>query len=99
MKDGADPVDFIKFGGTRNDFEDKFDSSKRLRSYSVDDLPSRSGDQHPGNSVPEIRFRSGNAFLRDSSMHCNFAGDDCWYIKTHPKIDTVSATSGYMTGG
>ena len=32
-------------------------------------------------------------------MHCNFAGDDCWYVKTHPKIDTVSATSGYMTGG
>jgi hypothetical protein len=32
-------------------------------------------------------------------MHCNFAGDDCWYIKTHPKIDTISAASGYMTGG
>ena len=52
MKDDADPVDFIKFGGTRNDFEGKFDSGTRLSSYTVDDLPSRSGDQHPGNSVP-----------------------------------------------
>ena len=44
MKDDADPVDFIKFSGTRNDFEGKFDSSKRLSSYSVDELPSKSGD-------------------------------------------------------
>lgn len=99
MKFDADPVDFIKFGKTRNDFEDLFDSGKRLRSYGVDDLPSRSGDQHPGNSIPEVRFRVGNAYLRDSSKHCNFAGDDCWYVKTHPKIDSISAASGFITGG
>ena len=48
---------------------------------------------------PEVRFRVGNAYLRDSAYHCNFAGDDCWYIKTHPKIDTISVTDGYITGG
>ena len=99
MKDDADPVDFIKFSGTRNDFEGKFDAGKRLSSYTIDDLPSRAGDQHPGNSIPEIRFRTGNACLRDTAKHCNFAGDDCWYVKTHPKIDTISSSSGYLTGG
>ena len=99
MRLDADPVDFIKFSGTRNDFEDLFDNKKRLAYYRVDVLPSRAGDQPPGNSVPEVRFRVGNAYLRGSSKHCNFAGDDCWYVKTHPKIDNVSKSSGYITGG
>lgn len=46
-----------------------------------------------------MRFRVGNAYLRESAKHCNFAGDDCWYIKTHPKIDAISAVDGYTTGG
>ena len=99
MRLDADPVDFIKFSGTRNDFEDLFDNKKRLANYRVDVLPSRAGDQPPGSSVPEVRFRVGNAYLRGSSKHCNFAGDDCWYVKTHPKIDNVSKSSGYITGG
>lgn len=62
-------------------------------------MKTRAGDQHPGKGEPEIRFRVGNAFLRESSKHCNFAGDDCWYVKTHPKIDSISSTTGYTTGG
>jgi hypothetical protein len=58
-----------------------------------------SGDQHPGNHIPEIRFRVGNAYLRESAKHCNFTGNDCWYVKTHPKIDAISHTAGYNTGG
>ena len=99
IKSDADPVDFIKFSGTRCDSEDLFDNSWRMSSFTVGDLPTRSGDQHPGDSIPEVRFRTGNAYLRDSSMHCNFAGDECWYVRTHPKIDSVSAASGYTTGG
>ena len=44
MRLDADPVDFIKFSGTRNDFEDLFDNKKRLANYRVDVLPSRAGD-------------------------------------------------------
>jgi hypothetical protein len=99
MQADADPVDFVKFGGTRNDFEDLFDNTKRLKGYEVDHLPSRVGDQLPGNHVPEVRFRVGNAFLKDTAKHCNFAGDDCWYVKSHPKIDSVSAAEGYQAGG
>ena len=46
-----------------------------------------------------MRFRVGNAHLRETAKHCNFAGDDCWYIKTHPMIQSVSASDGFVTGG
>jgi len=46
-----------------------------------------------------VRFRVGNALLRESSKHCNFKGDDCWYVKTHPRIDSINAVDGYTTGG
>ena len=44
MTDDADPVDFIKLGGTRNDFEGLFDNEKRLTAYTVSVLPTLSGD-------------------------------------------------------
>jgi len=46
-----------------------------------------------------VRFKVGNAFVRDSAKHCNFAGDDCWVVRTHPKIDSISQVDGYVTGG
>ena len=46
-----------------------------------------------------MRWRVGNAFLMESSKHCNFEGTDCWYVKTHPKIDSISEADGYLTGG
>lgn len=94
-----DPVVFIKIDGSRCDSEGFIDYNTRLSSYVIGGLKTRAGDQHPGKGVPEIRFRVGNAFLRESSKHCNFAGDDCWYVKTHPKIDSISATTGYTSGG
>ena len=44
MRDDADPVDFIKFDGTRTDSEDLFDNEWRLSAYTVSPLPTRSGD-------------------------------------------------------
>lgn len=97
--DTYDPVVHIKFSGTRCDSEGLIDYETRLSDYTVGSLKTRAGDQHPGNQVPEVRFRVGNAYLRESAKHCNFANDDCWYVKTHPKIDSVSAVDGYITGG
>ena len=94
-----DPVVHIKFAGTRTDYEGFIDYETRLTDYTVGGLKTRAGDQLPGISEPEVRFRVGNAYLRETAKHCNFAGDDCWYIKTHPKIDAISATDGYITGG
>ena len=94
-----DPVVFIKLSGTRADAEGYYDSSVRLANYRLGTLKSKAGDQKPGKQIPEVRFRVGNAFLRQSAKHCNFAGDDCWFVKTHPKIDSISTTDGYTTGG
>jgi len=57
------------------------------------------GNQYPGNSEPSILFRQGYAVTLDSATHCNYAGDDCWRVKTVPMIYTVSATEGYTNGG
>ena len=46
-----------------------------------------------------MRFRVGNAHIRESAKHCNWAGDECWTVRTHPKITSISAAEGYTTGG
>lgn len=94
-----DPVTHIKLSGVRTDYEGYIDYQTRLSSYTVGALKTRSGNQHIGNQVPEVRFRVGDAYLRESAKHCNFAGTDCWYVKTHPMISKVSAADGYTTGG
>ena len=99
ITDAMDPVVFIKLSGTRCDSEGLIDYETRLSSYTVGSLKTKAGDQHPGNQDPEVRFRVGNAYKRETAKHCNFAGDDCWYVKTHPKIDAISAEDGYVTGG
>ena len=48
IKDDADPVDFIKFSGTRTDSEGLFNNTVRMSYFTVGDLATRSGDQHPG---------------------------------------------------
>jgi hypothetical protein len=42
---------------------------------------------------------NGYAINAPTSSHCNFAGDDCWSVRTHPKIEGVSASSGFTSGG
>lgn len=42
---------------------------------------------------------SGHAYKRSSSLHCNFANTECWYVRVHPKIESISASSGYTDGG
>lgn len=31
-------------------------------------------------------------------MHCNFAGDECWRVRTHPTITGVNTNTGWNTG-
>jgi len=58
------------------------------------------GDQSPANNTePAILFWGGYAINMPSSVHCNFVGDDCWRVKTHPKINALSQSSGFTTGG
>ena len=58
-------------------------------------------DQPPAaNVVPRAKFRVGDSVLREgTAKHCNFAGDDCWYVRVHPRIDAIDKTFGLTTGG
>ena len=95
-----DPVVHIKINGTRCDSEGSIDYQTRLDQYEIDALRTKVGNQDPGkNHKPEVRFRVGNAHIRESAKHCNWAGDDCWTVRTHPKITSISAAEGYTTGG
>lgn len=57
-------------------------------------------DGAPGNNtVPRLLFYNGYAYDMPSATHCNFVGDDCFIVRTHPKIDSLSHNSGYTGGG
>lgn len=58
-------------------------------------------DQPPAASVvPQAKFRVGDSILREgSAKHCNFAGDECWYVRVLPKIDAIDKTFGLTSGG
>lgn len=43
--------------------------------------------------------RFGKPTFKKSSKHCNWAGTDCWTIRVHPRIDAISAASGFLNGG
>lgn len=45
------------------------------------------------------RFRVGDSYLRHSSKHCTFDGQECWHARTHPMISEISASEGYTSGG
>lgn len=56
-------------------------------------LPSKS-------ETPVARYRAGNSVIREgSALHCNFAGDDCWYVRVLPRIDEISPAFGSLAGG
>ena len=94
------PFEELSIDGSLNNWEGIIDGSTRLDSYRVDSMSVISGDQRPNkNSVPRARFISGDSLIRNSARHCNFAGDDCWNVRTHARIDSVSANEGSTQGG
>jgi len=48
---------------------------------------------------PRILFYNGLAQVMKTATHCNFAGDDCWTVRVHPRVKTVSFNEGFTTGG
>jgi len=100
LSSGMHPVHEMKLGGALVDFTETLDASKRCATDNHDaTLYAFVGDQVPStNSEPLLKFRVGHAVNMPSSRHCNFAGDDCWTVRTHPKITSISASTGYTTG-
>jgi len=45
-----------------------------------------------------VNYLVGNAVPLSSSKHCNFAGDECWRVRTHPTIVDISSNTGWSSG-
>lgn len=98
--EGRMPMEELSIDGALNNWEDTIDASDRLDGFVVDRLSAVATDQKPNkNSTPRARFITGDSYIRDSAIHCNFAGDDCWTIRTHAVVESVSANSGNVVGG
>ena len=98
--DGRMPMEELSIDGVLNNWEDTLDVDTRLRSWRNWSLPALVGDQKPNkSSVPRARFLTGDSFIRNTARHCNFAGDECWNVRTHAVIDSISASQGNTNGG
>lgn len=98
--DDAWPFREIRLGATLVDWEETVEQTDRLNNWSTGHFEAYVGDQFPGMpSDPTIKFHGGNALNMPTSRKCNFAGDECWTVKTHPKIENLSGNTGYTTGG
>lgn len=94
------PFRSMSLGSTLVDQAELYIDGTRIQTWGHDVLPGYVGNQYPGlDSTPRILFHNGYLQNLDSSIHCNFAGDDCYSVKTHARIDGISAGSGFVTGG
>jgi hypothetical protein len=49
---------------------------------------------------PMLLFYPGySVTMPTAAQHCNYDGDDCWTVRVHPKISSVSENSGFVDGG
>lgn len=96
-----DPFYYLKIGDTLTDWEGLVDSSTRLKDWVTSSITTVVGKNKPAKSVnPDVSFsRFGRVNLKESSVHCSFDGTECWRIRVHPKIDNISAATGYLQGG
>ena len=94
------PMQELSIDRMNTNWEGMVSHQTRLNRYTLGKLSAVVGNQKANkNSDVVARFRSGNAYKRSTAQHCNFAGDDCWYVRSHPKIDSISTTSGSTEGG
>jgi len=94
------PFREMRLGNTLLDWADTVEQTDRLPAWTRGTVQSVVTDLSPTeNAEPKIQFYNGYAQNMQSLTTCNFAGDDCWSVRVHPKIESLSANSGYTTGG
>ena len=80
-------------------WEGLMDHRLRLSKFELGKMPAKVGSPNPTKNANVVaRFVSGHAYKRSTSYHCNYAGDDCWYVRVHPKIESISASAGSDNG-
>ena len=91
--EGRLPMEELSIDGNLNNWADTISTGTRIDDYHNGKLRAYVGDQPPNKySTPRARFITGDSFIRATARHCNFAGDDCWNVRTHAKIDSISAS-------
>lgn len=94
------PYRSIKMGQYLLDTEDIIEDEDRLNPWAHDTQYAIMTDGASMNSTePKILFWNGLAMVMRTATHCNFANDDCWVVRVHPRIDSISYNEGYTTGG
>ena len=82
------------------DWEPTTAQEDRLASNQMGHITVVVTDMTPNNNLkPNLMFYNGFQHDMPSLETCTFAGDDCWKVRVHPKIDAVSESEGYNTGG
>jgi hypothetical protein len=92
---------YINLGSYNTDYEGLIDATVRLPINRLCEVSSLAPMMPSAASVdPDINFTLfGRTFLRSTTKHCNFAGDECWTVRVHPSINSTSASTGYVDGG
>lgn len=99
LNSDMEPMQKMMIGDSNTYWEGIIDASYRPTPYHIKPFRSVVGDQKPGKTTdPRIQFRVGDAMKREESKHCNFVGDECWHVRTHPVIDSIDKADGYTTG-
>lgn len=94
-------INYMKVGATSMDTE----------AYITEDtFPNRWNYRHLSGALPDdifananlkptIGFTRGETYSVPSSEYCNIDKTDCYHVRVHPNIKTVSANTGYIGGG
>jgi len=91
----------MKIGKTNLVFDDIISDTYRPNGWTNQPWKGNSSPFQPAakDIVPTLLFKKGLTVPIDSAKKCDFAGTDCWTMRVHPRIDTISASSGYINGG
>jgi len=91
MPSGEPPYRSIHMGQYLMLTHDIIADTDRLNGFSNNQQYAIMGEGASMNSTdPRVMFYNGLAQVLRSATHCNFAGDDCWVVRVHPRIKTVN---------
>ena len=90
----------MRLNGYGVDFEGFIEDDTKLPTYTKVQVRGKMGGITPNSSVDvNFRFRVGYALHMDSMLRCSYDNSQCYKAKAVAKIDSISANTGYQSGG
>jgi hypothetical protein len=100
MNNGKSPIKKMKIGKTNLDYEGLVTDETRMPAWTPWYLKGKVTDQKVSKSdEPMLNFKVGKAQNAESTKTCNFKGDDCYSVRTHARVDSISKNAGKASGG